>query len=72
MDRTVYFCENVSSIEVSGGLVYLTDKSGDIEICRAMEWPTFINCLDGAMELRRRVELERGCNIVDFPARAGP
>lgn len=63
----IYFCEEVSSIEVKGDVFYLTDRSGDSEICRAMSYPTFARCVRGASALLDKFEATRGDNIVAGP-----
>jgi hypothetical protein len=64
MERTVYFCENVSQIEFRDGLFFLSDVSGDTTITRAMRPSTFFSCVRGAMELVRQFEAAHDCNIV--------
>lgn len=56
MERTVYFCEDVSSIEYREGLFFLTDRSGDTIITRAMLPSTFIRCVAGAARVIEEFE----------------
>lgn len=66
MERAVYFCEEVSNIEFKGGLVLLTDRSGDTEITRAMALSTFSRCVHGAYALLQQIERDMGANVVDM------
>lgn len=66
MERTVYFCEDVSSIEFRDGLFFLSDHSGDTIITRAMRPSTFFRCVHGAMQLVQQFEADRGVNVVQI------
>lgn len=63
MERTIYFCEDVSSIEFRDGLFFLTDHSGDTTITRAMRPSTFFRCVAGAMRVIDEFE-KRDCAVV--------
>lgn len=62
----VYFCEDVSRIEIRGGLFYLTDRSGETEITRAMEPKTFSRCVRKAYVLLCEFESGQGLNVFDM------
>lgn len=55
-DGAILFCEDISSIEYRGGLFYITDDCGGVQVRRCMRPSTFFKCVANAAKVIEEFE----------------